>query len=41
MRRALSAVHRFEQIFAGIIEVHLPVSVWLDFATLELFNRRT
>ena len=39
MRNVLSAVHRFEQILAGIVDARLPMSVWLDFATLDLFKQ--
>ena len=40
MRRIVTAVHRLAQILTGIVEAPLPMSVWLDFATLDLFKNR-
>jgi hypothetical protein len=40
MRRVLNTVHRIGQILSDIVEARLPMSVWLDFATLDLFRTR-
>lgn len=39
MPRVLRAVHHFEQILASIVDARLPMSIWLDFATLDLFKQ--
>lgn len=36
MPRVLSAFHHFEKILADIVDARLPISVWLDFAALDL-----
>lgn len=40
MRGIVSRLHIFGQFLTGIFEVRLPISVWLDFATLELLRTR-
>jgi hypothetical protein len=40
MSKVINAVHRLEQILAGIVEARLPMSVWLDFAALNLYRKR-
>jgi hypothetical protein len=37
MGRLRSALHRLGQILTEIVEARLPMSVWLDSATLHLF----
>lgn len=39
MRRLLSAVHRVEQILTDIVDARLPMFIWLDFATIDLFKK--
>jgi hypothetical protein len=40
MRAIVNAVHRLGNIFNAIVEARLPMSVWLDFASLDLFKAR-
>ena len=40
MGRLQSALRRLGQIFSEIVEARLPMSIWLDSATLHLFKAR-
>jgi hypothetical protein len=34
----LKALRRFKEILVGITEAHVPLCVWVDFATLDLYK---
>jgi hypothetical protein len=40
MRRLRSVVHCLGQILTGIVDARLPMSVWLDSTTLQLYRKR-
>jgi hypothetical protein len=40
MRTLLNAVHRLGQFFTNIFAARIPLSVWMDSATLHLYRTR-
>ena len=38
--KIMSTVHHITQFLSGIVDARIPMHVWLDFATLDLYKRR-
>jgi hypothetical protein len=40
MHKVVAVVHRIGQMLTDIVDARLPMSVWLDFAGLDLYKKR-